>query len=33
MAALSGELNQMLADEVRIAEQAVTHAYFSDRDR
>ena len=26
LAALSGDLNQMLADEVRIAEQAVTHS-------
>ena len=25
-AALSGDLDQMLADEVRIAEQAVTHS-------
>ncbi len=26
LAALSGELNEMLADEVRIAEQAVTQS-------
>ncbi len=26
MAALTGNLDQMLADEVRIAEQAVTHS-------